>query len=110
MALVAWVVGCVAAAYWQVGRAAQGNALSYMYAIEWPVFAILGVVGWWAMLHAEDVSESQKAERKAYEDKMRAEAQIARHLSDQPEDPTLAAYNDHLAQISSQSKKRLWGH
>jgi hypothetical protein len=110
LALVVWVAGCGAAAYWQVGRAAQGNTLSFMYSVEWPVFGILGIFGWWALLHVEEISESQRRARQEYEEKMRAEAQIARQLDDQPEDPTLAAYNDHLAAMGRQPKKRLWGH
>jgi hypothetical protein len=110
LALVLWVAGCVTAAVWQVGRAFQGNTLSYMYSVEWPVFAILGIFGWWSLVHLDGVSEEQRATRKAYEDKMRADALAARQRSVEPEDATLAAYNDHLATISRQPKKRLWGH
>ncbi len=56
LALVVWVVGCVVAAWWQVGRAIQGNQYSYLYAVEWPVFAVAGIFGWWALLHTEPVS------------------------------------------------------
>ena len=42
---------------------------------------------------------------------MRAEAQLrAPGRRDQPRTPTLAAYNDHLADIATRPKKRLWGH
>jgi hypothetical protein len=43
---------------------------------------------------------------------MRADAQMARELAAarEGEDPSLAAYNDHLAQLSQTPKKRLWGH
>jgi len=109
VALVVWVGGCATAAYWQVGRAAQGNALSFLYAVEWPVFALIGVIGWWALLHLEEVTEHQVKARQEYEEKMRAEAQLARQL-DEPEDPTLAAYNDHLNSLSQAPKKKLWGH
>jgi DNA-binding transcriptional regulator of glucitol operon len=109
-ALVGWVGGCIAAAYWQVGRAFEGNSLSFMYAVEWPVFAIMGVVGWWALLHAEEVSDEERDTRRHFEATMRAEAQQARQVATQPEDPTLAAYNDHLAALGDQPKKRLWGH
>ena len=108
--MVLWVGGCGAAAWWQVSRAAHGNALSFMYAIEWPVFAVMGVLGWWALIHSEEVTDVERQERQEYERKMRAEAQIARALSAEPEDSTLAAYNDHLANITGRPKKRLWGH
>ncbi len=107
--MVVWVSGCAAAAYWQVGRATQGNALSFLYAVEWPVFAVLGVLGWWALLHMEQVTEHQMKARQEYEEKMRREAQTARQI-DGEDDPTLAAYNDHLNALSTKPKKKLWGH
>lgn len=97
------------AAYWQIGRAAEGNSLSFMYAVEWPVFAIIGILGWWALLHQEEVDEAKKQARREYEVRMRAEAQVARQVDDD-EDPELAAYNDHLAELADKPRKKLWGH
>jgi len=105
-----WVAMCVVAAWWQVSRAVQGNSLSYMYAIEWPCFAVLGVLGWYAMLNMEKVTASQEVARREYEEQMRAEARAARAKSEEPEDPTLADYNDHLADLAGEPKKKLWGH
>ena len=63
--LVAIVTGCSIAAWWQFGRASQGNALSYLYSIEWPVFAIVAIIGWWQLIQEppEDV-EARKEERR----------------------------------------------
>jgi hypothetical protein len=108
--VIFWVAMCLAAAWWQVGRAIQGNGLSYMYSIEWPAFAVLGVFGWWAMLNMEKVTEHQEKARRDYEDKMREQALAARAASADEEDPTMAAYNDHLAELSTTPKKKLWGH
>ena len=108
--MLVWLLGCATAAWWQVGRAADGNALSYMYAVEWPVFAILGVLGWWAVLHTERATDEETAARKLHEDQMRTNAVAARRSTKESEDPILAAYNDHLAHISHQPKKKLWGH
>jgi len=110
MALIVWVAICLAAAWWQVGAAILGNSLSYLYAVEWPAFAVLGVFGWYALLNAEKVTEDQEVARREYEEKMRAEAQLARQVDVEEEDPVLAAYNDHLARIATRPKKRLWGH
>jgi hypothetical protein len=44
---------CVAATWWQITRAEDGNGLSYLYTFEWPVFAILGVYFWWQFLHTD---------------------------------------------------------
>jgi DNA-binding transcriptional regulator of glucitol operon len=111
-ALIFWVVLCALAAWWQVGRAIQGNSLSFLYAIEWPLIGVLGIVGWYSMLNMEKVSEYKEKARREYEEKMRAEAQAEREqaAAAEGEDPTLAAYNDHLAQLSHTQKKRLWGH
>ena len=109
IALVAWVVICALAAWWQVGRAVQGNSLSFLYSVEWPVIGVLGILGWYSMLNMEKTTEEKESERRAYEEKMRADALAARARA-QEEDPTLAAYNDHLANLSHDPKTRLWGH
>ncbi|HEV2427003.1 MAG TPA: hypothetical protein VGS61_02150 [Acidimicrobiales bacterium] len=112
VALVAWMGMCAAAAWWQVGRAISGNSLSFMYAIEWPVFGILGVLGWYALINMEPVAEGREVERRAYEERMRAEATAAREAAraSEDEDPLLAAYNDHLASLATKPKRKLWGH
>ena len=110
--LVVWLTMCVLAAWWQIGRAVGGNSLSFLYAIEWPCFLVLGVFGWWAMLHVEKPSQEEEAARREYEERMRTEALAAREAlaTRGDEDPQLAAYNDHLAQLSVAPKKKLWGH
>ncbi len=109
LALILWVLVCALAAWWQVGRAIQGNSLSFLYSIEWPVIGVLGILGWYSMLNMEKVSEHKEKARREYEEKMRADALAARRAAEE-EDPTLAAYNDHLADLSHVPKKRLWGH
>jgi hypothetical protein len=110
VAVILWVLLSASAAWWQVGRAVQGNSLSFLYSIEWPVIGVLGILGWFALLNMEKVTALQEKARQDYEEKMRAEAQAARSIVDENEDPTLAAYNDHLAELSHAPKKRLWGH
>jgi hypothetical protein len=56
--------GCLIAGWWQVHRAMQGNTLSYLYSVEWPIFAILAVVGWWQLIHEDPADvDSRKVER-----------------------------------------------
>jgi hypothetical protein len=43
---VAAVVGMLWLGDWQFRRALGGNALSWAYTFEWPVFAVFGVVFW----------------------------------------------------------------
>ena len=110
LAVVLWIAMCLTAAWWQVGRAIDGSSLSYLYAIEWPAFAVLGVLGWFALLNIEKVTEYQEKARREYEERMRAEAQSARVSDDESDDPALAAYNDHLVDLATAPKKKLWGH
>ena len=109
-ALLAWLAMCGAASYWQIGRAAAGNQLSFLYAIEWPCFAIMGFFGWWALLHMEKVTEHQEQARRDYEALMRSKAAEARLAAEQQQaeadDPALAAYNDHLAALSERDASR----
>lgn len=61
--------GCLIAFWWQVHRAMQGNALSYLYSVEWPAIAIVVGIGWWQLVHdtPEDI-----ARRSEYHRRMRA--------------------------------------
>jgi hypothetical protein len=43
---VAAVIGMLWLGDWQFHRAEGGNALSWAYTFEWPVFAVFGVVFW----------------------------------------------------------------
>jgi hypothetical protein len=43
---VAAVVGMLWLGDWQFRRAEHGNALSWAYTFEWPVFAVFGLVFW----------------------------------------------------------------
>ena len=37
--LVAWLAMCASAAFWQAGRALQGNSLSFLYTIECTMYS-----------------------------------------------------------------------
>lgn len=45
--------GCAVAGWWQATRALAGNGLSWFYSIEWPVFAVLAIWGWWYLIHED---------------------------------------------------------
>jgi hypothetical protein len=38
---------------WQLGRALAGNALSWAYTFEWPLFAGYACYMWWQLIHDE---------------------------------------------------------
>jgi integral membrane protein len=55
------VPACVVAAWWQATRALAGNGLSWVYSVEWPVFALLAIAGWWHLVHEDP--ETYRARR-----------------------------------------------
>jgi hypothetical protein len=99
LSLLLWFPGCLVAFYWQVHRAFDGNALSYLYSIEWPGFAIAGVYVWWVLLHSEPALEKKVVKEKQLEESP------PRRVED--EDPELAAYNERLARLSKEGP-RTW--
>jgi hypothetical protein len=107
------VLGMLWLGDWQFRRAVSGNALSWAYTFEWPVFAVFGVVFWAKTIRdelkppadpgeAEDVDLPPGAVRAAQpggagggQDRPAAEAE---------DDPELAAYNAYLARLNEQVK------
>src|ERR1700722_10167269 len=53
LGMILFVPFCGLAAWWQITRAMGGNDLSYLYSVEWPIFAIVGVYFWWMLLHTD---------------------------------------------------------
>ncbi|PZW01688.1 hypothetical protein SAMN05443287_10354 [Micromonospora phaseoli] len=47
VAMVVLVITFLGLGWWQVSRAAAGNAISWGYAVEWPIFAGFVVFVWW---------------------------------------------------------------
>jgi hypothetical protein len=114
---LAWHAFAVLAAWgmlwlgdWQFHRAEGGNALSWAYTFEWPLFVIFGVFFW-----GKTIADEFKIQRTAAEAGSTAAAMPAADLSlpaaahtavsldefDEAEDPELAAYNAYLAGLSS---------
>jgi len=56
--------GCVAAGWWQATRALGGNSLSWVYSVEWPIFALLALGGWWHLVHEDpDALRARRSRR-----------------------------------------------
>jgi DNA-binding transcriptional regulator of glucitol operon len=108
LALVIWVPACLLAGWWQVTRAFDGNGLSYLYSVEWPVFALVGIWAWWSLVHTDPERVGLRAQRR-----MAAEATAAGDAKPSPprrredEDEALAAYNDHLAELAA-GRPKTW--
>ena len=53
---------CALAGWWQATRALAGNDLSWVYSVEWPMFALLAIWGWWHLIHEDpDAYRRRKA-------------------------------------------------
>jgi hypothetical protein len=128
LAALVFVPGCAVAAWWQVNRAADGNQLSYLYSVMWPVFGLLGILFWWLLLHTDYDNVGLKGmRRQAQQEAAGAEtagidpagaAPAAPTAVPTPtptppplptvnaeEDPELAAYNARLAELAAKGPK-----
>lgn len=101
--LVIWVPGCTIAAWWQVTVAMGGNGLAYLYAVEWPVFAVFGIVMWWNFIH-DDPAAPRRAERRP--GRVRDEARARMAAADGDEE--WRAYNDYLGSLARANKAKTW--
>ncbi|MFI6133115.1 hypothetical protein [Micromonospora sp. NPDC051141] len=115
VAMVVLVVGFLGLGWWQVTRAAGGNALSFGYAIEWPVFAGFVVFVWWREVRqalraapgpsAEDAPPAGAGDEPvAPTPAVRRPVRVARVPSTPAEgadDGELAAYNRYLSWLNA---------
>ena len=106
------VLGMLWLGDWQFHRAESGNALSWAYTFEWPVFAVFGVAFWAKTIRdelkppadpgeAEDVDLPPGAVRAAEPGDAAGQDGPAAEAED---DPELAAYNAYLARLNEQVK------
>ena len=117
LAVLVFVPGCAVAAWWQINRAADGNQLSYLYSVMWPVFGLLGLVllvdahphrlrDRRAQGHAAPSRRPQSADGGGT-----GAVAAAPSAPDVPspvladEDPELAAYNARLAELAAKGPK-----
>ncbi len=121
---LAWHAFAVVAAWgmlwlgdWQFHRAEGGNALSWAYTFEWPIFTIFGVIFWGKTI--VDEWRQQTARVTAQQGAagavpalgsgpgLPAGAHSAVLADDEAaDDPELAAYNAYLARLNSRSAAR----
>jgi len=107
---VALIGGFLGLGWWQVSRATAGNALSWAYAIEWPVFAAFVGVIWFReirdALRGGPAPASPPGGEKAdqVQIKPRSPVRVARRpvtAGNGPPDAELDAYNDYLAWLNA---------
>ena len=114
---------------WQFHRAESGNALSWAYTFEWPVFTIFGVIFWAKTIIDEYRSPGGAANSRAAagaattgaatsgipgagqdepgSDSLPVRAHTAAMLDEESDDdPELAAYNAYLAKLHARPAAR----
>jgi hypothetical protein len=105
------VPGCGLAAWWQITRASDGNGLSYLYAIEWPIFAVLGVYFWWMLIHTDYDAVGLRGMRNRAKEATPSPTTVSEHMTGRTappagqDDPELAAYNARLSALSASGPK-----
>jgi hypothetical protein len=104
--MIVLVVAMLALGDWQLRRAEAGNALSWAYTFEWPIFAGFVVVFWVKTIRDEfhppagpEWTYSQDVELPAGAVAARSERRID---EDEDEDQELAEYNAYLARLTTE--------
>lgn len=98
---------------WQFHRAMSGNALSWAYTFEWPLFAGFAVVFW-----AKTIRDEFRIRRGQIPDPRQQAAaaeilpagvagaiQAAAGAPGEDDDPELSAYNAYLARLNAEVKR-----
>lgn len=87
--MVIAVVGCVWAGWFELSRARAGHTVAWVYAFEWPGFAVVGVIIWWRIITNRDGSRPG-GPKDAVE----------------PDDPGLIAWQAYLADARDNERAR----
>ncbi len=104
------VIGMLWLGDWQFRRAEAGNALSWAYTFEWPVFAIFGVVFWAKTIRDEFKPPADPGEAADVDLPAGAAAGAGPGVrgggpeAEEEDDPELAAYNAYLTRLNQQVK------
>jgi len=97
---------------WQFHRALSGNALSWAYTFEWPLFAGFAVVFWAKTIRDEfRIRRGEIADPRAAADEVpvgmgiaQASVIAAQDAGGEEEDEELSAYNAYLARLNAEVK------
>jgi DNA-binding transcriptional regulator of glucitol operon len=102
------VPGCLALGWWQVTRALSGNALSWAYVFEWPIFAGYAVFMWWKLIHDRAPGTQVTDPEPSREPETDARAPQIGTDQEADEDEELASYNSYLAALNASGKRKHW--
>jgi hypothetical protein len=85
------LAGCTVASVIEWGRALAGHSIAWVYAFEWPLFAVAGTWVWWRLLRGEEPGMRRRGTRR----RQRKEDAVTAH----PADPQLIAWQAYLARL-----------
>jgi DNA-binding transcriptional regulator of glucitol operon len=113
--MVVLVAAFLALGWWQIGRARDGNTLSFGYAFEWPLFAGFVVFVWVKEIRGELHRDQAPPVPPAVEVPAELSAQpgyVPFHAAARADrggdagDPELAAYNRYLEWLAANPDRR----
>jgi hypothetical protein len=90
--LVAGLTLCAVATWIEWHRALDGHVIAWVYAFEWPFFAVVGTWMWWRLLHGDDRPRRNR----------RPERLTGRSVHIEEDDPELLAWQDYLERLHAQ--------
>ncbi|WP_250000814.1 hypothetical protein [Actinoplanes sp. M2I2] len=105
--------GCLGLGWWQFSRAQEGNAISWGYMFEWPVFAAFVVFLWFREVQlvrkkAAPPEQPEPDQQERQEEKLPGTpvtvgrpVRVAVRPTADADDPELVAYNDYLAWLAA---------
>ncbi len=118
LTLVVGLTICVGAFVIEVFRALDGNALSWAYVFEWPIFAVFAIYMWWNLLHGQDGRRRKPAAPTIGPDGRPRAVPVATEPGEQPPpapggsapragaDPDLAAWQEYLVAMEADERRQ----
>lgn len=117
--MVLALAGCIWAFQWQLGKAEStgGDWQNWLYAIQWPMFAAMGLWGWirsiWLTYHPPGANEpvllhDDPDPGRVIHDIRPKAITTTPHFERYPDvaDPELEAYNSHLRELNEQAARK----
>jgi hypothetical protein len=101
---LAAIGSCLALGWWQISRAIGGNALSWAYTVEWPVFAGFVALIWWREI-TYTLHPPEPPEPNTQSELDTPAAEIAVDLEEP--DKEVAGYNQMLAWLAKNPGRRI---
>jgi hypothetical protein len=93
--LLVGVAVCVYAGWFELSRAREGHTIAWVYAFEWPGFAVVGIYLWWRTITStEDAGDGDRTTTSHEHPLMAAD------------DPGLVAWRQYLADTERADRAR----